>query len=171
MGGAAFLAGVNAPLIAQSILLWAANNPDKIQLIGEDLAQASTGSPAPGPRLGTPLSKIFNLTDEVITSGRYVEGRLGDALIGGQFTKSGDKLTAGIIGTYANKSPVGVLHSLLNSIKDFARGEGVSAVEIQPIAVINPDLEKALIKQGFQKATVIVDGEKVEAFVKTIKLQ
>jgi hypothetical protein len=175
LAGAALVGGValtaHAPQIAQAILLWAGRNPEKVQQIAQDLAQSSTGSPAGSPTLGTPLSKIFNASDEVIASGRYVEGRLGDALIGGQFTKSGDKLTAGIIGAYANKSPVGVLHSLLNSVKDFARGQGVSTVELQAIAVVNTDLQKALIKQGFQKTTVLVDGEQVEAFVKTIKVQ
>jgi hypothetical protein len=152
-------------------MAWAARNPDKVQRIGEELLQMSKGGPAGSPQLGRPLSKIFNVADDVITSGRYVEGRLGDALIGGQFTKSGDKVTAGIIGVFANKSPAGVLHSLFNSIKDFAKQQGASTVELQAIAVVNPDLVKALIRQGFQKATVIVDGEKVEAYVKTIKVQ
>lgn len=176
LGAAVGLAVVGAAMgaveVGPALLLWAARNPDKVEQIVQDLVQASTGNPAPAPRLGTPLSKIFNVADEVIASGRYVEGRLGAALIGGQFTKSGDKLTAGIIGTYANDNRMGTtLHALFNSIKDFARSQGVSTVEIQAIAVVNKDLEKALIKQGFQKATVLVDGEKVEAFVKTINIK
>jgi RHS repeat-associated protein len=175
LGGTAGLAVIGGVAggarMASAILLWAARNPDKIQQIAQEMAQASTGSPAPAPTLGTPLSKIFGVTDEVIASGGFVQGRLGDALIGGQFTKSGDKLTAGIFGAYANNSPLGVLHKLVNSIKDFARAQGAKTIELQAIAVINKDLEKALIKQGFEKKTVLVDGQKVEAYVKTIRLK
>lgn len=65
------------------------NISNEVQQLGEEALQISTGSPAPSPKLGTPLSKIFGVSDEVIASGSYVEGRLRDALIGGQFIISG----------------------------------------------------------------------------------
>lgn len=49
--------------------------------------------------------------------------------------------------------------------------QGLSKIEVQAIAVINSKLEKFLIKQGFQKTTVVVEGEKVVAYTKTFFVQ
>jgi len=37
----------------------------------------------------------------------------------------------------------------------YAKEQGLSKIQVQAIAVINPKLEKFLIKQGFEKTTVI----------------
>lgn len=50
---------------------------------------------------------------------------------------------------------------------NIARQEGLEQVEVQAIGVINKDLEKRLLQQGFQKTTVIVDGDQVGALTKT----
>jgi hypothetical protein len=59
----------------------------------------------------------------------------------------------------------------MNSVKDFARQEGLDNVEVQAIAVRNPKLEKQLLQQGFRRTTVMVDGVETSALTKTISVR
>jgi RHS repeat-associated protein len=152
--------------------LWATRNPQAVQQIAQELVQASSGSPA-SANLGTPLTSVFNVERNDLTSGNLLFGSLKNAEVAAQFSKSGDTLVAGIAGVFNKTEGLtgSSIKSLVNSVKDFARQEGLGKVELQAIGVINKDLEKRLLQQGFQRTTVLVDGEKVDALTKTIRVR
>jgi RHS repeat-associated protein len=120
-----------------------------------------------------PLGEIFDVGKSAVTSGRLLGGRIGEAEVAAQFSKHGDTLVAGILGVWNKEGTkaLGGLSSttrmLLDSVVDYAKKEGLSKIEVQAIAVVNPKLEKLLIKQGFTKTTVVVEGETVAAYTKT----
>jgi GNAT superfamily N-acetyltransferase len=97
----------------------------------------------------------------------------GAAEVAGQFSKNGDTLVAGIVGVWGAKgSGLGTTtRALMDSLVGYAKEQGLSKIEVQAIAVINPKLEKFLIKQGFEKTTVVVEGETVVAYTKTFVVQ
>jgi hypothetical protein len=152
--------------------LWASRNPQAVQQIAHELVQASSGNPA-SANLGTSLTSIFNVEKNALTSGNLLFGSLKNAEVAAQFSRNGNTLVAGIVGVFNKIEGMSgsSIKSLLNSVKDFARQEGLESVEVQAIAVINPDLQKRLLQQGFQKTTVVVDGEKVDALTKTIRVR
>ena len=121
----------------------------------------------------TPLSEIFGVGKSALTTGRLLGGRMGAAEVAGQFSKNGDTLVAGIVGVWGKEgSGLGTTtRALMDSIVGYAKEQGLSKIEVQAIAVVNSKLEKFLIKQGFQKTTVVVEGEKVAAYTKTFVVQ
>ena len=122
---------------------------------------------------GPALSKIFGVGNRALTSGELLVGRLGAAEVAAQFSKSGGTLVADVVGVFGAKSQglASSTKALFNSIMGFAKQEGLSEVRVQAVAVVNKDLEERLIKQGWQKTTVIVDGEKVSAYTRTFQVR
>ncbi|MFL6207267.1 MAG: RHS repeat domain-containing protein [Pyrinomonadaceae bacterium] len=147
----AFIITMEAPGIITAALGWAARNPEQATQIAEDLVQASSGNPSPA-RLGTPLTDVFQVDKGTLLSGKFLVGNVGEAQVAGQFTKNGDTLVAGIVGVFNKEGAATIgnstIKSLLNSIKDLARGEGASKIELQAIAVVNKDLRDRLISTG-----------------------
>lgn len=99
-------------------------------------------------------------------------GRVGQAEVGAQFSEEGATLTAAVVGVFGAKDTgLGTTtRTLLKSIADFAKQGGLSEVKLQAVAVINKDLEQRLIERGFEKATVVVDGESTTAYSKTFEV-
>jgi hypothetical protein len=160
-----------APAVAAASL-WASRNPETVQQVAQELVQASSGNPTPA-NLGTPLTSIFNVEREALTSGRLLVGSLKNAEVAAQFSRNGDTLVTGVVGVFnrtEGASGSSIL-ALMNSVKDFARQEGFAKVEIQAIAVVNSDLERRLLAQGFQRTTVMVEGERVAALTRTISVR
>jgi RHS repeat-associated protein len=122
-----------------------------------------------------PLGEIFDVGKSILTSGRLLGGRIGEAEVGAVFAEKGDTFVAGIWGAFNKEGSQavgnGTIRTLLDSSIDFAKKEGFSKIEVQAIAVINKRLEKILIKQGFTKTKVMVEGELVEAYTKTFILK
>jgi hypothetical protein len=96
-------------------------------------------------------------------------------LPGSTFSKAGDTLVAGIGAVFNKEGAAAVggstLKALLNSVKDLARQEGLKKIELQAIAVVNKDLQKRLIADGWKLTKVKVLGQEVEAYAKTIELR
>ena len=120
-----------------------------------------------------PLNEMFGVGKGALTTGRLLGGRMGGAEVAGQFSRNGDTLVAGIVGLWGKEGSglATTTRALMDSIVGYAKEQGLSKIEVQAIAVINPKLEKFLIKQGFQKTTVVVEGEKVAAYTKTFVVQ
>jgi hypothetical protein len=84
-------------------------------------------------------------------------------------------LVAGIGAVFNKEGAAAVggstIKALLNSVKDLARQEGLKKIELQAIAVVNKDLQKRLVADGWKLTKVKVLGQEVEAYVKTIELR
>lgn len=122
---------------------------------------------------GPTLSEIFGLSNEEIISGELLFGKLGRASITAQFSRSSTKLVADIVGVYGAKGEGLATTSrvLFESIQAFARQERLIEIELQAVAVANPKLEAKLIKQGFVKTKVTIEGSSYSAYTKTIKVE
>ncbi len=121
-----------------------------------------------------PLSEIFSTGKGAVTSGELIAGRVGKAEVLAQFSKEGDTLVAGIAALFNNAKGLAresASQQLFKSISAFAKEQGLSKVEVQAIAVVNPSLERKLVKEGFQKTTVRVLGQDVPAYTKTFNVK
>ena len=130
--GAGAVVGVAAIIAARvgyaaltAAALWATQNPQAAQQVAQEIAQASSGSPAPAT-LGTPLTSIFGVQKNALTSGTLLFGSMKNAEVAAQFSKNGDTLVAGIVGVFNKTEGLSgsSIKSLVNSVKDFARQEG-----------------------------------------------
>lgn len=123
---------------------------------------------------GPALSEIFGVSKSALTTGRLLTGQLGEAKVYAQFTTSGRTRVADIIGTYgAKEQGLGTTtRALFKHLIAFAKQEGAQNVRVQAVGVINKELEQKLVKQGFEKTTVWVEGfGNTPAYAKTFRLK
>lgn len=119
------------------------------------------------------LSEIFGISNEEIISGELLFGKLEKASITAQFSKSGAALVADIVGVYGAKGKglATVFRALLDGISAFAKEEGLTEVKLQAVAVANTKLEAKLVKRGFTKTDVTIEGSLYPAYTKTVKVE
>ena len=109
-GAALVLTGVGGPRVALAILAWATRNPEKAQQLAQELNQASTGSPVPGPP-GLTVSAGTRLTASEISTGVRLAEQTGlrlseSAHVGAEFVSAAGKTydAMGSAAAFANKS-------------------------------------------------------------------
>lgn len=124
---------------------------------------------------GPALSKFFKVSEKALLSGRLLEGSTDSAHIAAQFAKSGKTLTADIVyaGNQGRKglSTFSVISELGKNIMALAEQQGTREVTVNAVAVVNKQLEARLIKDGWRKTTVWVEGfGKTEAYTKTFRV-
>lgn len=123
---------------------------------------------------GPALAKFFGVAQKALFSGRLLSGQVGDKQIAAQFTKSGGTIVADIVyvGSESRTGVSTLIGSLYKNIMALAKQEGASAVKINAVAVVNKDLEKKLIDDGWRKTTVWIQGAgDTPAYTKTIRLK
>jgi hypothetical protein len=123
---------------------------------------------------GSALGKFFGVAPEKLLSGRLLTGEVGGRQIAAQFSKSGDVLTADVIGIWNTGGQQGLAtltRDLYKNIVALAQEHGASSITINAVAVVNKDLEKALLARGWTRTTVNVEGfGKTEALSFTFKV-
>lgn len=118
------------------------------------------------------LSDIFGVDPAGLTTGDILVGDLGETEIAAQFSINGETLVAAIIALFGESPGLKTsIRTVYKCIIEFARKGGFSYVEIQAVAVINKKLESYLIKKGFQKTLVSVEGRMEEGYTKKFTLE
>ncbi len=119
------------------------------------------------------LSEIFGISNAEIISGELLFGKLKKASITAQFSQSGTSLVVNIVGVYGAKEEglATTFKALLDSIFVFAKQEGLTDIKLQAVVVANTKLEAKLIKRGFTKTSVTIEGSLYPAYTKTVKVE
>lgn len=119
------------------------------------------------------LPNLFGVNRTALTSGEFLIGKLGNAQVGAQFSRTGNTLTADIIGVYGPRQEgLGTTtRKLFASIMGFAKEEGLKEVKISGVAIINKKLEEKLIKDGWALTKVKVGDEMATAYTKTFQVK